>query len=302
MRRSLVFICTLACLLARTPPAAAQATSDPSVVVIMLEGLNSSSGEHGAVFMHLWPAVQQLAPDAVRVDYSYRGGAFDSTGTWVPQVYSSCDTHQSVFNDAVELGDVIDSVRATWPTSRIAVVGHSLGGFVEATWLATVESRPTTGIDLPDVALTIDSPLQGISPQHASFGWIAGQQASCPVLRALPELVDVYRGGVASASIQQGVELAIKQGTRVVMIENDSDIAYNCCRRDEVVAPAIEQSQALAVDGGEVWAYPAIAPDLPGLDSTQPTSHHAALFNNDVVQRMAAALTGADVVGHDDSP
>lgn len=301
MQRSLVFMCTLACLLARTLAAAAQTAADPSVVVIMLEGLNSSSGEHGAVFVHLWPAVQQLAPDAVRIDYSYRGGAFHNTNTWVPQPYSSCDTHQSIFNDAVELGDVIDSVRATWPTSRIALVGHSLGGFVEAAWLATVESRPTTGVDLPDVAITVDSPLQGISPQHASFGWIAGQQASCSSLRALPELVDVYRGGAASASIQQGVELAIQQGTRVVMIENDSDIAYGCCRGDEVVAPAIANSQALAVDGGEVWEYPTIDPDLPGLDPAQPTSHHAALFNNDVVQRMAAALTGADVAGHDGS-
>jgi hypothetical protein len=278
-----------------------RASSDPSVVVIMLEGLNSSSDEHGAVFMHLWPAVQQLAPDAVRIDYSYRGGAFDDNGNWVPRPYSSCDTHQSVLDDAVELGDAITSVRAVWPTSRIAVVGHSLGGFVAATWLATVESRPTTGIDLPDVAITVDSPLQGISPQHASFGWIAGQQANCPSLRALPELVDVYRGGSARASIQQGVDLAVQQGTRVVMVENDDDIAYGCCRGNDVVAPKIEQSQSLAVDGAEVWAYSSIEVDLPGLDPAQPTSHHAALFNGDVVQRLAAALTGADAANHDQS-
>ena len=42
--------------------------------------------------------------------------------------------------------------------------------------------------DVPDVLVTVDSPLRGISPQHAAFGWVAGLEAHCGQLQALPEL------------------------------------------------------------------------------------------------------------------
>src|SRR5215831_18698936 len=95
-------VLTSACLigLATSVPAVAQQEvqpASPSLVVILVQGLNSASAEDGAVFMHLWPAVRALRPDAVRIDFSYRGGMYDATGAWQAAPYGPCDTHQSVF-------------------------------------------------------------------------------------------------------------------------------------------------------------------------------------------------------------
>jgi hypothetical protein len=283
------------CLLGQIgSPASGTATAEPApppLVVVLVQGLNSASDDQARLFRHLWPAISRLRPDARRLDFSYRGGAFDADGAWSPEPYASCDTYQSILVSASALGELVSQARARWEGARIAVVGHSLGGVVALTWLAEAVGGDPSGGNLPDVVVTLDSPLRGISERHAAIGWIAGQTDGCPVLDALPQLVGLYKDG-GSGVVGDAVSRATERRSHVVMVADLADIAFACCVGARVVGPSIETSQYLDVAGGDVWSYTRIVPDLPGLDPERPFSHHAALFNRRVTERLAGAIAG----------
>lgn len=86
--------------------------------------------------------------------YSYRGG--DARGdTWYWTPYAKPDVMQSIERSTGHLQDLLRWLKIRG--NRVAVVGYSLGGYVSLDALYRGDTAA-----LPDVVVTVSSPLQGI--------------------------------------------------------------------------------------------------------------------------------------------
>jgi pimeloyl-ACP methyl ester carboxylesterase len=127
------------------------------------------------------------AQGAVFFPYSYRGAGFtsDSSGTarlFKVQPYGWSDSGGGDPAQHVEyLQQEINSIHTVWPSTRIALVGHSYGGLVaeqwwEKYWLSSPDGEGVTYV------FTLDSPVNGFEPGDVFLAYLT-RFYSDPILR-----------------------------------------------------------------------------------------------------------------------
>lgn len=101
---------------------------------------------------------------SVLLPYSYTGAALSSGGgaaTFHLSGYTAGDSRQDVTKSVAQLGSEIHSVEATWPQSRIVLIGHSGGGLIAEAWWELAHSQGHTIGDVGHV-FTLDAPINGV--------------------------------------------------------------------------------------------------------------------------------------------
>jgi hypothetical protein len=82
---------------------------------------------------------------AVLLPYSYTGAEFNQKDEFVQNRYTQDDSRQELCSSVTLLAREVVSVHSAWPSTRIEIVGHSLGGLVAETWWSAEHSKTECG-------------------------------------------------------------------------------------------------------------------------------------------------------------
>lgn len=216
------------------------------------------------------------------LDFSYAGGAMSAAGTWKPTHYACDETDRVAAANVATLEAMIRDYHARHRDAHFTLVGHSLGGHI--TFLAGARDAaraPDQRLGI-DVVVTLDAPLQGVSPdKKVIFDFVPCEKtyeagAELVAARLDPATPDVrrYQAGVMAA-----------EGVRLGTFGNVSDCLWNTAR----------------CIGGD-WANDAETQFLDGhaAVSMRYDILADALYSHDAI--LADATAVADVVGFVGAP
>jgi hypothetical protein len=120
--------------------------------VVFVRGIDSDSTPAKDPFYNLKGSLVQLGYEQRDLlDFSYAGGELNGLGEYFPLPYHCSMTRQSVETNMGRLQALLHTYQSERPDVEIAVVGHSLGGF-----LAMHSNWQQSG-----KVVTVDSPLTG---------------------------------------------------------------------------------------------------------------------------------------------
>jgi pimeloyl-ACP methyl ester carboxylesterase len=202
------------------------------VVFVFLQGFSSditpTDWDHG-----LWQVRDALAARGWSrsqfFSYGYRGGSV-ANGVWTVNTYSCGDTLQSLATDAYWLDDFLYQYGLAHPATRFVLVGHSLGGSV--VWrhfLNEFEGR--SGQSNVVGAVTIDSPLQGISSGKATLGDLGcvlpHQNQAQAFTAVMNDLSAIYASAPTSQPYWASIASRLRAGgVPLTNFGNDADCLY----------------------------------------------------------------------------
>jgi pimeloyl-ACP methyl ester carboxylesterase len=235
------------------PPSGAQDQESPvRLVVVVLRGWNSASGDPS--FAEIVPVLERLgtAPEINRAvsveEFSYR---------YPEMTYERCDTNQSLAASRDRLNAQLQDLATRHSNARFLVVGHSLGGVIATYWAANNPSpellRRTAGV------VTLSSPLRGVNEVPPEIRdlvetWMAAQL--CFDARLLAEL-NPEAADSPVATLARAIEaLAANEGQ-----------LYNGASSDDIAI-----SPAVALLPGAEWRVfeSGVCPDWSALRALTP--------------------------------
>lgn len=146
--------------------------------------------------------------------FSYRGADLlpGNHMQWRP--FSACDSEQDINTSGQILGASLRLIHQQFPSDRLVLVGHSLGGL-----LAYEETAWAPGVPI-DTVVTIDSPLHGIG---VGLG-LLGDLLPCDFDAS--ELGQIMQRNVTPI-LQQNYDALHKEGAKVATVGNDQDCVYD---------------------------------------------------------------------------
>lgn len=161
------------------------------------------------------------------LDFSYAGGTMSASGAWQPAPYTCDQTDRATDANLQVLEDMLTAYKKKYPNGHVALVGHSLGGYLAFLEGAREAARPEGGKLGIDVVVTLDAPLKGISADKKAVidiipcdkTYEAG--AALVAARADPSTPDVRRYQAA---------VMAQQGVRLATLGNTYDCLYNTAR------------------------------------------------------------------------
>jgi pimeloyl-ACP methyl ester carboxylesterase len=127
--------------------------------LILLQGLSSESSDAPAYFGDIEAAVRGQVPYTGRVYFSYNPDN--------PQSYTVQDSMQAVSRSVEALHRTVTRLISQCDGVTIDLIGHSMGGVVALRYLSMYGPNTSEGGHIRHL-ITLDSPLDGISPDEVS--------------------------------------------------------------------------------------------------------------------------------------
>jgi pimeloyl-ACP methyl ester carboxylesterase len=195
-------------------PGSAAAASSPTTV-LFVGGYGSDLATVGDAFAPMRAAFAARDSNTKFAVYSYNGW---SGQTCAPLDYQSADTGQDLETSEKRLLDTIYLLHSQCGASRIAVVGHSLGGLIAFHALSDSPMGEVTDV------VTIDSPLGGAPPSVIHTCVDAGFCADGPVTGVLSDLYTHWDQSAQDNAAR--VDKLAAANIRVTAWGNQSDCLY----------------------------------------------------------------------------
>jgi hypothetical protein len=257
-------------------------------VVIFVQGVYTTLDDDGTqtsfIEEHRFDALKSafLAADykpEQLLDFSYEGGAVGRDGGWLPEDYGCAVTDRRALESVQVLEEMVQAYREEHPKAAITLVGHSLGGYIAFLAAAREAGRPEDDRIGIDGVVTLDAPLQGVSPdKKAIVDLIPCEKTYIAGAELVAEKGDAAMPGRRAA---QAAAMA-SAGVRLATLGNINDCFWNTVRC--LGGTWVDDSGTQYVDGAEFTKEYEIA--------SEPLASHDAILTDSAANADVVSFVG----------